>query len=555
MSDSRDSIKEKLKILGENYLVQLPERLEEIDCCYNALRRGLADKEVTRNLHRLAHSIKGSSASFGFKDVSNAALSLSRLLEPFLEGEAQPATEHLAEAGDIIRKLRTAVGILHPKTGKEVIGSTSADSTSEPTAKPDDKQMIYIVDGNPSLLDELSSAIRQFGYEVTGFTLGSQLEHAIIKERPAAVILDAQMPEEGLSGHLSLIDLRKKLGNEVPAIFISDRSDVEARLEAVRAGSDAYFAKPVNINDLVEKLDSLTANKVSEPYKILVVDDELELAHYHSLLLQEAGMVTEIVDTPLKVFDRLPDYRPDLILMDMYMPECNGMELAKTIRQTKTYFSIPIVFLSGETNIDKQLSAMIMGGDEFLTKPIRPEHLISSVSIRAERMRVIRAFMERDSLTGLFNHTMTKVQLDIAMRRSRRLNSEMSFAMIDLDRFKSVNDTYGHPMGDRVIAGLARLLQQRLRKTDVIGRYGGEEFAVVLNESNAYYTKQVLDRIRASFSQINFRHMDQEFSVTFSAGVASFPKFGDAESISDAADKALYEAKRIGRNAVVIAPD
>jgi diguanylate cyclase (GGDEF)-like protein len=321
----------------------------------------------------------------------------------------------------------------------------------------------------------------------------------------------------------------------------------------VRVGSDAYFVKPVNITDLAEKLDSLTTSKVTEPYKILVVDDELELARYHSLILQEAGMVTEIVNAPLRVFERLSEFGPDLILMDMYMPECDGMELAKTIRQLAAYFGIPIVFLSGETNVDKQLSAMIMGGDEFLTKPIKPEHLISSVIIRAERMRAMRSFMERDSLTGLLNHTRTKLGLDIALARAGRLITPTSFAMIDIDRFKLVNDTYGHPMGDRVIASLARLLQQRFRKTDIIGRYGGEEFAVVLTETDVHAAQKMLDKIRTSFSQIKFRHEDKEFSVTFSAGVAAFPEFGNTEFLSDAADKALYEAKRSGRNRVTIA--
>jgi diguanylate cyclase (GGDEF)-like protein len=284
-----------------------------------------------------------------------------------------------------------------------------------------------------------------------------------------------------------------------------------------------------------------------------VVDDEQELANYHSLILQGAGMVTEIVNSPLHVFDRLSEFGPDLVLMDMYMPECDGMELARTIRQMKAYFSVPIVFLSGETNIDKQLSAMIMGGDEFLTKPIKPEHLISSVAIRAERMRIIRSFMERDSLTGLLNHTKTKLGLDVAVARAKRLITRTSFAMIDIDKFKLVNDTYGHPVGDRVIASLARLLQQRFRKTDIIGRYGGEEFAVVLTETDVHHAKDMLNKIRTIFSHIKFRHEDEEFSVSFSAGVASYPEFANTELLSDAADKALYEAKRTGRNKVCIA--
>jgi len=172
--------------------------------------------------------------------------------------------------------------------------------------------------------------------------------------------------------------------------------------------------------------------------------------------------------------------------------------------------------------------------------------------MRAERMRIIRSYMDRDSLTGLINHTKAEEQLDIAMERARRQGGSLSFAMIDIDNFKEVNDTYGHPSGDRVIMSLARLLQQRLRKTDVVGRYGGEEFAVILSDTAASNAAKVLDAIRLSFSRIKNQADGREFSVTFSCGIATFSGHGDAALLTSAADKALYEAKRDGRNRIVI---
>ena len=556
MAEPKNEITEKLKLLRERYFMQLPDQLSEIDICYEKLLKNPGDKEIIRNLHRLAHSIKGSSASFGFSDVSTAAKALSKLIEPFDGSDMQMEAEVLSDVRVFTGMLRDAVEVIKQKHEEKVV-ATSSKPTPEDTVKHEKSQLVYMSISNSALLEELSSAIRQFGYEVAGFTVCDKFENAMQEKRPSALVLDVDLSQKDPLCFAKIMDIRKELGSGVPAIFISERDDVNARLQAVRLGSDAYFAKPVNIHDLTDTLDSLTTSRVAEPYKILVVDDEQDLADYHSLILQEAGMVTEIVNSPLNVFDRLSEFGPDLVLMDMYMPECDGMELAKTIRQMKAHFSIPIVFLSGETNIDKQLSAMIMGGDEFLTKPIKPEHLISSVSIRAERMRIIRSFMERDSLTGLLNHTKTKLGLDIAVARASRSNSNVatqtSFAMIDIDRFKLVNDTYGHPVGDRVIASLARLLQQSFRKTDIIGRYGGEEFAIVLAETDVHRSQEMLNKIRMIFSHIKFRHEDKEFSVTFSAGVAAYPEFGNTELLSDAADRALYEAKRTGRNKVCIA--
>ena len=263
-------------------------------------------------------------------------------------------------------------------------------------------------------------------------------------------------------------------------------------------------------------------------------------------------MSTFVVNNPREALAAIIKFNPDLILMDVYMPECNGQELAKIIRAMDTYVSIPIVYLSAETDLDKQMSAMRMGGDDFLTKPILAGHLISSVYTRAERMRIIRSYMDRDSLTSLLNHTKTREQLDIAMERARRQGGSLSFAMIDIDHFKEVNDLYGHPAGDRVIMSLARLLLQRLRKTDVVRRYGGEEFAVILNDTGASNAAKVLDAIRISFSRIRNEADGREFSVTFSCGVAAFSGQGDASILTSAADNALYEAKRGGRNRIVL---
>jgi len=241
--------------------------------------------------------------------------------------------------------------------------------------------------------------------------------------------------------------------------------------------------------------------------------------------------------------------------MDMYMPGCNGMELSSIIRQHEAFVSIPIVFLSVETDMDRQLAAIRLGGDDFLTKPIKPEHLVLSITTRAARTRNIRYFMERDSLTGLLNHTNLKENLAREVMRAERMEAPVSFAMIDVDHFKSVNDTYGHLTGDGVLKSLSRLLQERLRRTDIIGRYGGEEFGIILLNTGAEMASQIMNEIRENFSHIRQQSEGEEFFVTFSCGVASFPDIKHAAAIGAAADYALYEAKESGRNRVVISSE
>ncbi len=290
-----------------------------------------------------------------------------------------------------------------------------------------------------------------------------------------------------------------------------------------------------------------------KPLRILIVEDSKSLANHFAMVLKQAGMETEMVTDPMTVMGPLEQFRPDLILMDLYMPGCSGFDLAKVIRQQDAFVSVPIVFLSGETDLNRQLAAMSLGGDDFLTKPIQPQHLVLSVTARARRAEALRSMMVRDGLTGLYNQTRTWEALELEVERASRNGTSVAFAMVDMDKFKMVNDTYGHPTGDRVIKSLARLLKTRLRKSDIVGRFGGEEFAVILPDTDLEVAERLLNELRESFGKVEHRHEETVFCKTFSCGVAIYPDFQDAMALNNAADEALYDAKKGGRNRVVVA--
>ena len=551
--DKAADIKEKLEGLRRSYSSQLPEKIAQLEGLWTKASQGQWDagpvRDLGSDLAGKAHTIAGSAASFGFVNVSSIARVLEKDFKAILEAGTGPDDALKAGINSSISALKNAC--LIPDKGIPAPDAPAYVTHGDILSTVQDRKVIFLVDDDTDLLRSLSLQISHFGYDVRSFTGPSEMRKELENTIPLVIIMDIAFPEGELAGVEMAAEIQKGRDTRLPVIFISTHDDFNTRLRAARVGGEAYFEKPVTISSLIDKLDVLTTKIIIPPYRILIVDDDAELAAHFSLLLQHAGMITEVVTDPLLVMSHLSSFNPDLILMDMYMPECNGLELAKVIRQIDAYLSIPIVFLSAETNIDKQMTAMSMGGDDFLTKPIQSEHLISSVTIRAERMRIIRSLMDRDSLTGLLNHTKTKDQLDIAVERTRRQGGVLSFAMIDIDKFKTVNDTYGHPTGDRVIISLSRLLQQRLRKTDIVGRYGGEEFAVVLVDTDLESAIKVLDGIRDSFSQIRHLSDNKEFSTTFSCGVASFPKYNDATDLNNAADKALYAAKHQGRNRVV----
>ncbi|MFC6855731.1 diguanylate cyclase [Marivibrio halodurans] len=337
-----------------------------------------------------------------------------------------------------------------------------------------------------------------------------------------------------------------------PAVtVIADDASMRARIEAVRAGVEAYLTPPLDALGLVERLESLKRGVRADPYRVMIVDDDVTMAKYYDAVLRAAGMQVMVLNDPMKVIRYLADFRPELILMDHYMPEIQGRELAAVIRQEAAFDSIPIVFLSAEDDATIQQRVMGIGGDDFLTKSIRADNLVSAVANRARRFRALRATMLRDSLTGLLNHTAMKERLAADLARMKRTDRPLTLCILDLDHFKLVNDTYGHPAGDRVLRALAHLLKQRLRVSDVIGRYGGEEFAIALPDTSVEQALPVLDEIRVAFAEMPQHHEGGTFHVTFSAGLAAFPRSEDSARLTDAADRALYRAKAAGRDRVV----
>lgn len=428
---------------------------------------------------------------------------------------------------------------------------------AEPVFAPGsgESRHVFIVSKDEDFIGECSVQMGHYGYLAHSFQSYEAFTVGLTLGEPVAVIVDLDLVKEDKQTLGNAGAFKTNRGEApVPMIVVGTQADFHSRLMAAKAGSAAFFAKPVNVSLLLDKLDAIINNAyVVEPFRILVVDDSETMIRFLKRSLNQAGMTVQVEMYPDKVLQAIGEFNPDLILMDMYMPLCDGQELSRIIRQYESYTSIPIVFLSSETDIKKQLAAMQIGADDFLTKPIDPEHLVTSITTRVQRHRILASYMVQDSLTGLLNHTKLKQRLEQTMEKAMRSKIPMAFAMVDIDHFKKVNDTYGHPMGDRVIKSLSRLLQKRLRKTDSIGRYGGEEFAVIFWDADVNAAAKILDDIRADFARIDHHHEGRMFSCSFSGGVAGFPEYPDAQAIGNAADKALYQAKRGGRNQVTIA--
>ncbi|MCX9155731.1 diguanylate cyclase [Niveibacterium sp. 24ML] len=397
---------------------------------------------------------------------------------------------------------------------------------------------------------DLLVQMEHYGYAFKVFT---QYRHGVryaLMNRAVAVV--AQLDGELDAETISVVQEMNRCG--LKWFALSDEGSFRLRLQAVRHDAQGFFVTPLMVNSLVDAVDPIAFESKDEPFRVLTLDDSATvLASIERILGQFPNLHVRSLRDPSRILETLMDFAPDVLLLDFHMDGCTGLEVARIIRQNKSFESIPIVYLTSETSESVQQEAMRQGGDDFLTKPISAGQLVSAVVSKAERYRGLRRLMVEDSLTGLFNHVKTKTLLQQTLLLADRQGVPVSYAILDIDHFKQVNDTYGHTTGDKVIKSLARYLRQRMRRSDVVGRYGGEEFVVVLFDSSPADALERIETLRKGFSGIFHQTEQGMFSATFSAGIAHFPAYPTMMELMVAADDALYVSKRSGRNRCSIA--
>ncbi|MEN9464905.1 MAG: hypothetical protein RL217_1086 [Pseudomonadota bacterium] len=416
------------------------------------------------------------------------------------------------------------------------------DSTPFRERKP-----VYLALKNTVQAELMARQMHYFRLRSNVYSTPEQLHENLELRHPATLVIGVHFGGE-YQGLALVQELQQHRDEPLPIIFVyqDERPSLADQLKLMRAGGIGLYPSS-QIHNIIDELEKILDTTPEAPAKVLVVDDSQAQLHYNTKILNQAGILTETCAQPLEVLNKLSTFSPDLILLDMYMPQCTGVELARIIRQHKEYLNLPIIFLSGEEDKQRQLEAMAQGAEDFLTKPTQADHLVATVRNRIKRARQLQKLIACDSLTGLLNHTHILGALQNLLKRAG--STPVCFAMVDIDHFKKVNDTYGHPVGDQVIRNLSLFLRQHLRRQDPIGRYGGEEFGVVLFDANEEQAVKVLDSIRSGFA--NLQHDAKGLKITFSCGIAQWR--GEGESLSELvarADQALYASKHNGRNRV-----
>lgn len=288
--------------------------------------------------------------------------------------------------------------------------------------------------------------------------------------------------------------------------------------------------------------------------RILIVDDSVVVQRLVQARLRADGFDV-CASRGENLLGVAHEYQPDVILLDVELKAMNGLDACKMLKEDATTKGIPVIFLTGQSKTEDKVKGLDLGAVDYVLKPFDPVELRARVR-SAYRTKYLMELLEQkaqiDGLTGLYNRTFFDQRIRQELDRAGRYSSPLALIFMDIDRFKSLNDTYGHSFGDVVLSEVADSLRSIARASDVIARYGGEEFVIILPEQDLASGIAMAERARSNIESLGVSHNGEVVPLSASFGVSSTVEIGagDVARLIDTADRGLYRAKESGRNRV-----
>ncbi len=380
---------EKLEALKASFRNNLEPRLQSLLESSVQLVEGAAFVDIQKPLEEIygeSHKLAGSAKPYGFHEISDLSNKLQNIVLDLISVGDPLTKNQVTQITKLINDLESER--LKSDPNNKNIPDWKALSSNIYKDEPEtETQNVILVDDDEDFSNQLHAQLEGVGFNVVVLSDVAGLKDAIVKHNAAAVIMDVVFPENSNLGIETINELKESGDIDCPVVFLSFRDDIEARLSAVRAGADGYFKKPFDVGEFITFFERMTHRVEEEAFRVIIIDDDDFLAQFYSVVLQQVGIEILVVNDPMEAVASINVFKPDILLLDIHMPKCSGFELAKVIRQDSNYVTIPIIFLTESKIQDAHLLSMDVGGDEFLTKDISPEHLSRTVLARARRIR------------------------------------------------------------------------------------------------------------------------------------------------------------------------
>ena len=528
----------------ERFKGRISEQVSVIEQATTALLNETLDRELRTQAEREAHTLAGALGTFGFPEGSRIA----RKIEHLFETEFSPKQ---------VKELPKLVGAL-----RQEIERSPEKPVSTAGRHKDERPLLLVVDRDRSLALELVSEADIQGIRAEVATKLSEARKAIAHKHPNIVVLDLSVsstPENSLT----LLAEASQRTPPIPVLVFTAQDSLTNRIEVARLGGRAFLQKTVSPAQVLEAVSEVLQQVDSTQARVMVVDDDPQILATLQSLLEPWGIKVTTLNEPQRFWETLEATQPDLLILDIKMPQVSGVELCQVVRNDSRWGGLPILVLTAYTDADTVNHVFSVGADDFVSKPIVGPELVTRIINRLERIKLLRNLAETDSLTQVSNRHKSTQDLDKFLSKAQHYSQPLCLAILNLDRFKQINDRYGHATGDAVLRRVGELLRRSALRSsaslslcgeDVVSRWGGDEFVIGMYGMTKRDGQKRLMEVIETLRLEEFTAPDHtKFRVTFSAGIAQYPEDGtEVQSLYRSADAALYEAKKAGRDRVLL---
>ncbi|MCC8419080.1 MAG: PleD family two-component system response regulator [Rickettsia endosymbiont of Glossina mortisans submortisans] len=445
---------------------------------------------------------------------------------------------------------------------------------------------ILVVDDIETNIKLLTAKLLKEYYTVLTANSGKEALAILKKEKIDTILLDVMMPEMDGFEVCKTIKTDPEI-THIPVVMVTALSDIDDRVKGLEAGADEFLTKPINDTALFVRLKSLSRMKslIDElklrnstnallgvtniemhdtfaDKKILLINDDVVQAKNIKQMLLKITQNVKVISNSDEL-DIINEYTPDLVIISSTLENEDPLRISVILRGKAEISGVVIILQIDEDGMPLVVKGIELGINDYFIYPIEESELLARIRTQLRRKQYqdnLRNDLEqsvnlaaKDGLTGLFNRRYFDIHLKQMIEKANKESIKLYLLMCDIDNFKHVNDTYGHQAGDKVLTIVSRILKNTLRVTDLIARFGGEEFTILLTDIDISKAIETAERVRAKIEYMNF-HIENQIEPlkkTISIGVTEYKKEESIESFIERADKAMYEAKTTGKNKVV----
>ena len=435
-----------------------------------------------------------------------------------------------------------------PAKPRAASGGGERPIVATPTPKPvvaAGIRVYHLTEHGPLSL-ELDQRMESQGYEVELLDTADELQELLGALPANLALVDAAFSDQLEEIGMAVRAVNQRGGTRVLLVALSPTDDISLQLAARRAGVDALLVEPA-AGEVLKRLSLLLNPDTGNPYRVLIVEYDRSQALFAEGILRNAGIDATVVLDPLEVLQALQRFEPDLVLMDLHMPNASGIELTALIRDQPAFMHTPVGFLSGESDEEVQFDALDAGGDDFISKPVRPRHLISAVQNRIARHRAIATTRkprrdDRHTDTGLFDRDVLLESLDALLSETGG-RSRGGLLFLEIESVNLLRDRLGLTALEQLLTGVGKLLGEKAGTTPA-ARFGDGSYLILDTERDEAALEALAAQLRGALVQHPFNAQGHPLRLRVSVGVCGLNhRFSDVPAILNAVERVAREAR------------